>query len=382
MKIFFYLGLFIFFLVSFTDKAFAIYDPLSKPNNIYGIHVLFPDEIFQARDLVNSKGGEWGYITIPIQISDKDLDKWQTFMDDARDLQLIPILRLATNGDYFNTKVWQKPKHEDILDFANFLNSLDWPTKNRYVIVFNEVNRSDEWGGTVSPFEYAEILDFAIETFKSKNQDFFVISAGLDNAAPDKLPEFMNEYDFLYAMEAEKPGIFAKIDGIASHSYPNPGFSQPPNANTTKSIYSFRYESSLINSFADKNLPIFITETGWSSLSVPKETIAAYFFQAFSNAWKDESIVAVTPFLLRAGQGVFTQFSFINEDGEKSEMFKGFEEMNKIKGKPQVAPAPKKSPFRQVTLPIRKFFYKLEAENELVRAIKPTKSLFKWLLKI
>ena len=365
-----------------TQEAFAIYDPTSLPNNKIGIHILFPDEIFQAKELINSKNGDWGYVTIPIQVSDKNLLKWQIFMDDASELHIIPILRLATNGDYFDTNVWEKPKLDDVLDFANFLNSLDWPTKNRYVVIFNEVNRSNEWGGNVSPSEYAEILNYAVDTFKSKNQDFFVISAGLDNAAPNSLPDYMNEYDFMMQMDQAIPGIFAEIDGIASHSYPNPGFSQPPYINTAKSIYSFRYENNLINRLANKNLPVFITETGWSNNLLSDNKIASFLKEAYIKVWNDKNVVAVTPFLLKAGQGTFAQFSFLNNNGDKNADYKMIEDLDKTKGQPNLTPKTKKETIVQKTLPIRRFFYKIETQNSLLRRLQPTKTLFKWLLNI
>lgn len=372
--------IFLFFIT--VSSANAVYDPISKPNNKVGIHILSTDEVFQAKDLVNAKNGDWGYVTIPIQTSDKNILKWQTFMDDCRELHLIPILRLATNGDYFDTKVWEKPKSEDVLDFANFLNSLDWPTKNRYIIIFNEVNRSNEWGGSTSPSEYAQILNYAVDTFKSRNSDFFIISAGLDNAAPNDPPNYINQYDFLSEMNQNIPGIFSKVDGLSSHSYPNPGFSQPPYVNTTKSIYSFEYENNLINSFANKSLPIFITETGWSSDLISKDRIASYFTQAYSQVWNSENIIAVTPFLLRAGAGSFAQFSFLDESGNKNPDYKAIENMDKIKGQPTLSPKTKKETIIQKALPIRRFLYAIETKNSFLRSIQPTKKIFKWLLNI
>jgi len=180
-----------------AQQTFAIENPFSSFNNKFGIHILFPEELSNAANLVNSSGGDWGYVIIPIQAGDKDIIKWQQFMDTTKKLHLIPILRLATEGDYFNTKVWRKPEETDIVDFANFLNSLDWPVKNKYIVVFNEVNRADEWGGEVNSAEYANLLAYAVNVFKSKNQDFFIISAGLDNAAPEAPPQYKNEYTYL-----------------------------------------------------------------------------------------------------------------------------------------------------------------------------------------
>src|SRR4051812_30691887 len=119
-----------FFYLIFPVKSFAVYDPTTKPNNKIGIHILFPSELSDAKELINSSGGDWGYVTIPIQAGDKDIEKWQTFMYQAKEMHLIPILRLATQGDYFVKSTWRIPTDDDVLDFANFLNSLYWPVKN------------------------------------------------------------------------------------------------------------------------------------------------------------------------------------------------------------------------------------------------------------
>src|SRR5512146_107305 len=183
----------------YVPRVFAVVNPLSVTNNIFGVHILFPQELDKAAQLVNSNGGSWGYVVIPIQSGDKDLLKWQTFMDNAKKLHVIPIIRLATEGDYFNTKVWRKPTPADVLDFANFLNSLTWPTKNRYIVVYNEVNRGDEWGGTPDPAAYAQLLSYAVDVFKQRNPNFFIISSGMDNGAATT-NESINEYTYFSDM--------------------------------------------------------------------------------------------------------------------------------------------------------------------------------------
>src|SRR5665811_270480 len=135
---------------------------------------------------------------------------------------------MCIRDSYFNTTVWHKPNEADILDFANFLNSLIWTIENKYVIVFNEVNRGNEWEGSQKQDEYAKLLNYAVTVFKSKNPNFFIISSGLDNAAPNVLGEYMDQFTYLRLMENAVPGIFNQIDGLSSHSYPNPGFNQPP----------------------------------------------------------------------------------------------------------------------------------------------------------
>ncbi|MDP2585520.1 MAG: hypothetical protein Q8P29_01430, partial [Candidatus Levybacteria bacterium] len=385
MKRFFLLILLAFFsvLFLFSKTSFAIEDPLSLPNNKMGVHILFPEELNEAAVLVNSNGGDWGYVTIPIQSGDRNMEKWQKFMNSAKQNRVIPIIRLATEGDYFNTTVWRKPSEEDVLDFANFLNSLIWPVKNRYVVVFNEVNRSDEWEGRLNPKEYANVLNYAVSVFKSLNEDFFIISSGLDNAAPNAAEKYMNEYDYMTAMSNAVPGVFGLIDGLGSHSYPNPGFRQMPYILTSQSIYSFNFEKNLAYRLSGKNLPVFITETGWSKEAVSENQIASYFKYAFQYVWRDKSIVAVTPFLLQAGSKPFSQFSLTEGDGRYNEIFLALQEIPKIKGKPTVDYgvslssdiAPKK-------LPIKVFPKKIQYKTLPIEKVNIISDFFKWLMKL
>ena len=89
-------SLFLFFLVA---PSYAIEDPLVVPNNKIGIHVFSPTELGDAVKLINGNGGDWGYITVPIQSNDRDLKKWQNFMLQCKKLHIIPIVRLSTIND-------------------------------------------------------------------------------------------------------------------------------------------------------------------------------------------------------------------------------------------------------------------------------------------
>ncbi|MDE2025903.1 MAG: hypothetical protein KGJ07_05395 [Patescibacteria group bacterium] len=334
------LALLVIFLVTFlltVSPVLAVTDPRSLPNNKFGVHILFPSELEDAAKIVNGNGGDWGYVTIPIQAGDKDIRKWQAFMDEARQLHVIPIMRLATEGDYFVTGTWRKPTYDDILDFANFLNSLTWPTKNRYIIVFNEVNRGDEWAGQADPAEYADLLSYAVTIFKSTNPDFFIISAGLDNAAANSDTSY-NEYTFLSQMDREIPGIFNQVDGLGSHSYPNPAFSEPPSILNSESIDSFYYERELAFRLSGKDLPVFITETGWSKGEISADIIAKYFHTAFTSVWNDPNVVAVTPFLLEAGGGPFLNFSLLSPSLTDTPLSTELKNEPKTKGQPELTP--------------------------------------------
>lgn len=370
----------LFFLLQRTPIAFAIEDPASHPNNKVGIHILFPSELEKAAKLVNSNGGDWGYVTIPIQSGDKDLSKWQNFMDMAGKLHVIPIIRLATEGDYFNTQVWRRPTASDVLDFANFLSSLTWPTKNRYVVIFNEVNRANEWGGTVDPAGYADLLTYASTVFKLRSPDFFIISAGLDNASVNT-DIAMNEYTYLEDMESASPDVFNHIDGIGSHSYPNPGFSQPPTRQTSESVDTFSFEQSLISDYIGKKLPVFITETGWSNAALSPSIIASYYTNAFNNVWSDPSVIAVTPFLLDAETAPFSVFSFL-QNGHKSQQMTAIEALPKIKGDPTLTATILGDRLKPKDSELKVFVEKGTARNSTITIPKTVTTLVKWLLKI
>lgn len=369
---------FCLFAIAFPKNVYAIVDPLTSPNNKVGIHILFPSELQDAARLVNTSGGDWGYVTIPIQTGDRDLIKWQGFMNQARAYHLIPIIRLATEGDYFNTKVWRKPTTADLVDFSNFLNSLEWPTKNRYVVIFNETNRADEWGGAVDPNDYATILLESVAAFKSRSEDFFIISAGLDNAAATTTTS-MNEFQYLRAMEIAVPGIFNQIDGLGSHSYPNPAFAKPADRLDRESIATFRYEKTLVGQFSIKDLPLFIIETGWSNEAVAARTIATYFQEAYATAWNDRDVIAVTPFLLRAGGPPFEKFSLLRTSGGPTNAYTAIHDIPKVKGNPIVNESVKGIEIVAKDLPLKKFATATE-KQELIPKEQTVKTVIKWLL--
>ena len=304
------------FFLSASGQVQAIYSPESVSNNKVGVHILFPEEIETAAKLVNNAGaGSWGYVTIPIQATDRNRERWQKFLDRAKELKVVPMIRIATVPQEAN---WVKPDNFDLIDFANFLGDLEWPIANRYVIIFNEVNRSDEYGGFVKPEDYADILANASDIFKRVSSDFFILPAGLDNAAPNS-NGFMHHRRYIERMYLHRPDIFDKIDGWTSHAYPNPDFSARPDKSGNNKIDSFRYDLRLIRQFTTKKLPVFITETGWSNRYLTDMQIAYYYKYAFEKVWCDAHVVAITPFLLEAREGPFVQFSLIGSNGQPTE---------------------------------------------------------------
>ena len=336
-------NLFIIPNITQSQVVFGTYDPLSVPNNKFGIHIIqaTPGESSPAASLVNSSGGDWGYITFLIESKDRNESKWQEFFNDLRRRHLIPIVRLATKPV---NEYWEVPYEKEYEAWADFLDKLNWPTKNRYVVVYNEPNHGKEWGNFVDPKSYAETLDKTITALKIKNRDFFVLNGGFDASAPSRPPLYEDQLKFMQQMEENVPGIFNKLDGWVSHSYPNPGFVGSPNDISRGSVRTYIWElQQLRNLGVSKNLPVFLTETGWKHAeginydpSLPSaETVAEYFSTAFTTVWNSRFIAAVTPFLLSYQQAPFDHFSFKKLDvPEYYSIFQTIADLPKNAGKP------------------------------------------------
>lgn len=338
-----------------TRSTGAVYDPLAVPNNRFGIHIISatPDESSPAADLVNSSGGDWGYVTVLIESKDRNKQKWQAFFDDLRRRHIIPIVRLATQpeGSY-----WKRPYEGEEEAWADFLDSLNWPVKNRYVVIYNEPNHATEWGNFVDPESYAKVLDKTISALKKKSDDFFVLNAGFDVSTPHKPPQYFDALTFMHKMEESVPGIFTKLDGWTSHSYPNPNFSGSPNAAGRGTLRTYLWENQTVKQFGVTGpLPIFITETGWKHAEGIKhdrllpaaETVGDYFKIAFRDAFSNNKIAAITPFLLNYQEEPFDHFSFKKITGEGQSLkilgaqfplyyphYQTIMELPKIKGRP------------------------------------------------
>ncbi len=317
----------------------AVSDPLSVPNNKYGIHIIDANDLTDAATLVNSSGGDWGYVTLVIQDGDRNQGKWQEIFNTMRRRHLIPLIRLATHAEGSS---WKIPQKEDADRWAGFLNSLIWPTQNRYVILFNEPNHSKEWGNTINPEEYADVALTYAQALKRKSGDFFLLPAGLDMSASSD-GEALDGATYLRRMATAKPELFTQLDGWTSHSYPNPGFSGPPWASGRGTIAGYRWELQLLQSLGfTKSYPVFITETGWThnggthikGILSPTD-VSENIRIAAAGAWSDERIVSITPFLLNYQGGPFDHFSWKKPGmADYFPQYLAYKELTKTKGEP------------------------------------------------
>ncbi|MFZ5845696.1 MAG: hypothetical protein ACOY0S_04510 [Patescibacteria group bacterium] len=324
-----------------SPSSSAFYNPASVPNNKYGIHVADPNDIPATAALVNSQGGDWGYVTVVVQETDRDPGKWQKIFNEMRRLHLVPLVRLATHVE---GNAWAKPKLDSLPEWVNFLGQLNWPTENRYVILFNEPNHAKEWGNTLDPEGYAEILVKFATTFKQKSEDFFVLPAGLD-ASADGNGETMDAAVFLKRIVASQPDFLNLIDGWISHSYPNPGFSGSPRARGRGTLRTYQWELAYLSELGNqKRLPVFITETGWmhsqgkifNPLLLAPEAVAGNLTLAAATVWPDPRVVAVTPFVFNYQDLPFDHFSWKTLGGDNYyPPYFAYQAIPKVKGRPR-----------------------------------------------
>ena len=315
-------------------------------NNKFGIHVTVPTDtdLDRAAALVNGDSGAYGYVKLVIQQGERDAGQWQSIFDKLRERRLIPVIRIATEPEGEN---WQIPRVSEATSWAQFLNSLNWVTEKRYVILFNEPNHANEWGGAVDPTGYGRVAAVYAEALKNASADFSIMLAGLDLTAPEARPMYADAQKFLQTSIPEFCAYFTArnlicndyIDAISSHSYPNPGFSGTPFDTGRSSIRGYQYELGWYRGLLGKELPVYITETGWDTSKVGHETAASYFVTAFTSVWlPDERVQAVIPFLLNYQTPPFLQFSFLSQ-GENPQPYSKYlriQSLAKVQGAPSI----------------------------------------------
>ena len=243
--------------------------------------------------------GRGGYVVELIRADDLDVVKWQQFLDDAARLELRPILRLATWQDRAAGHWVAPPTDKDGQGYreiaerwARFLGALRFDG-TLYVVVGNETNRGDEWGGNPNPAEYARyLLDVSDALRQLKSNNLKILNGALDQYAPDTGGEAVNGFraidaaSYLEGMQAADPRVWDAIDIWAAHAYPLGPFSahpgrqqfqvddalaggprtrQPPFPGlVNRGVNSYRWELFQLAGLGMKRpLRVFVTETGW-----------------------------------------------------------------------------------------------------------------------
>ncbi|MBN1921851.1 MAG: hypothetical protein JW892_11435 [Anaerolineae bacterium] len=344
--------------------------PVPQPiPNKRGVHLLLDDgrnvwpvalwtqHLQHARRAV----GPWGYVTELIRGDDLDVLRWQQFFNLCSEYELSPILRLATTYDTEN-QWWRKPApdadnsyHSVASHYAAFVRDLVWPTAEHYVIIGNEPNHGNEWGGRPDPAAYARFMVDVATAIHAVDPQARILNAGLDPYAPHtgSYPfidgmYYMDAETFMDEMKAAVPDAFSHLDVWCSHAYPlgpfteppwrqiygrdlindavNPLHREPPSGIYNRGINGYEWELFKLATYGVTSLPIMITETGWrhaetvDPLAVDggpglpdAATVARYFdLSMYGNrggypdlpatGWtpwqEDPHVIAVTPFAL------------------------------------------------------------------------------------
>jgi hypothetical protein len=306
------------FLLSSTVKNASAED-VSK----MGVHILNPGELDSAKELIGAENSEqWQYVTIPYTLEDvKRTKEWQAFFNEAKEKKIIPLVRLATKVENGS---WQVPERKQIVMMLTILGQLDWPTEERHVIVFNEVNHAKEWGGTIDPEEYASIFRFTSSWARSENNRFVILPAAMDLAAPNG-SQTREAFAYLEDMRTSDPEIFSYVDVWNSHSYPNPAFSASPQKNGKNSLRGFEYELAYLKEHTGKEFDVYITETGWEDNLQTRRWLSSYYQYAMRNIWSNPRVKAVTPFVLKGAPGPYAGFSFLSSNDTPTRHYAAFQ---------------------------------------------------------
>ncbi len=319
----------------------ATFPNWGTPNNKFGMYINAEiDEIAEIAPLVNSNGGDWGWALIPFPINDYNHDHWHDIFSRCADKHIKPVVQLFNNHTC-------NPDEMNFAGIAEFLNELPWPTKHLYISVFNELNAVYYWCERIAPEEYAVALNKAIDAFKAENENFFIMPGAFNSSARTG-PRYLDEEDYLLRMNQAVPGIFAKLDGWATHAYPHPEFSgdfynSPSHYGVRDQIENYKWELGLLQRhFGVTGLPVFITETGWAhreGSSNPKpqyksSTVTArYFDDAYRNHWlPDNRIVAVMPFVWSKSDHVSKHFNWKKDDGSYYPQYEVIRSFPKVAG--------------------------------------------------
>ena len=294
-----------FFLHASFFPVFA-----STEESKIGVHILNTSETDPALKLLNpDKDDRWHYVTIPYTLDDvKKTGEWQDFFNKAKEQKVIPLVRLTSK---FEDGAWKVPTRKDLIVQIDTLAKLTWPTDKKHIMIYNEVNHSKEWGGTINPEEYARIFEFSARWAHTSDPNFIVMPAAMDLAAPNGRST-MEAFTYLTKMYEYNNEIFTHADAWNSHSYPNPAFSAPPTATGKNSLRGFEHELTFLEGKTTQQLEVYITETGWETNGRTQARLPQYYEYAIEHVWSHPKVRAVTPFILKGSPGPFAGFSFVD----------------------------------------------------------------------
>jgi hypothetical protein len=306
-------------------------------NNPVGINVarLAQERFVGATgNLVNTNGGDWGYITITWTVEDRDSPQsdWilQQFLDRCFEYHLNPIIRVGTWHDTGKAE-WERPNDDEPRKWRAFFERGRWGSDTVYVIVGNEPNLGFEWGGQVDAEGYARYLAHFMDVFADQER-FKIVNAPLDASNWTEIPRMLDAYEFIEAMRSAVPDIYDRLPAWASNPY------RVPSAGEALRYTHRAYEAEL--AAIGRDMPVIITESGL--MEVEDETLTADFFeQAFKHWLADRRVLAATPLFWNPHTNRFWMFT-PNSDGSvrlMSETYRRIRNLPKPAGSPKFKPS-------------------------------------------
>ena len=324
--------------------------------NRFGIGLVGPGDKSQW-DLAADLAGNGGHVLLifpGVKKNTKGAEKaWKDAVSGLYERGLVPVIRLGPGwGENQIRNDSDDPQHLSYKTLAKAYKKVveALPKKdgtNLYIQVHNEPNLCTEWacsgGGWLDAAtraaEYAAFFRDVADALHAIGDPRIKVSLGA--LAPggavgcqccgDGQCEFTpgaTGLDFMGQMQAAVPGIWSRLDYLASHSYPAQGTGWGffvPYAEAEVGLTYFEQE---LDAVGDGSLPVMVTETGWPRSFEGFEDIsdgeqAQWTKKAYQNVWlKHPNVIGVTPFILQdAYWGDQVGFGYIDTDGKKRPVF-------------------------------------------------------------
>lgn len=309
----------------------------SPPTNRFGIGLVGPGDTADL-DRTADLAGPGGFVKLIfpgiVASTPGPEPAWSNAIRDAYARDLIPVVRLGPPwGDRFvRDQADPGSGHMRYTALAAAYRRVveglplrpGWPI---YLEIHNEPNLCYEWpcragsvpGGWITgaqmAAEYAAMLrDVADALHAIGDARIRVINGGLApggvrrcQCGGDGWEGGNTTLDFLRDMARAVPGVFDRLDGFASHSYPAEGFGYAFFVPYERAGVGLRVFERELEAIGRPSLDVFLTETGWCQPGArctenggSREQIAEWTERAYTDFWLVHPRVrAVMPFMLR-----------------------------------------------------------------------------------
>ncbi|MCA9700880.1 MAG: hypothetical protein KC431_25360 [Myxococcales bacterium] len=304
-------------------------------DNPFGIGLVSPGNA-QQLDLAANLAGDKGGVRLTCAGVDKNMhdapQEWKDAVQMSYDRDLVPYVRLGPPWGDRRVRNQSDDGAHNVYGglaqaYADTVASLPkregWPL---YIEVHNEPNLCYEWACDpgdgnngwlpyeTAAAEYAHMLAAVADALHGLGDPRIrVVNAGLApggtvscECGGEGFQPGITSIEYIQAMLAAEPGLVAKLDAWASHSYPAEGkgwgFFVPydgPGGQAQTGLVYYQDELATIGK-QDGTLPVIMTETGWTTeLGANHDQIAGWTVNAYTHVWLADSVVqAVLPFQL------------------------------------------------------------------------------------